>query len=140
MFLEDWAPQTPFANIAFPSVTSAAMTTVNLTQFTSILDMNAFTVFSEFFIKNETMRVSVEGDTHLTVSGISKKYPVHFKKTVDIPALGNLAGTTVPKSTILLQADSNGNNFIGTAVIPNRSYITFELVSTPTLAPANVAS
>lgn len=135
MYLEDWPPQTPFARIQFPSVTSAAITAVNISQFTDILDMNAFTVFNEYFFVNSTIRVSVEGDTHLTAKGLSKKYPVHFKKTIEMPALGNLNGTTVPNSSVLLQPDANGNNFIGTVVIPNRSYITFELVSLSSVAP-----
>ncbi|CAN8098589.1 unnamed protein product [Discula destructiva] len=130
MYLEDWPPQTPFARIQFPSVTSAPMTAVNISQFTQILDMNAFTIFNEYFIVNETIRVTVEGDSHLQISGLNKKYPVHFKKTIEMPSLSNLNGTTVPTSTVLLQPDANGNNFIGTAVIPNRSYITFELGNT----------
>lgn len=133
MFLEDWPPQTPFARISFPSVTSATKSVVNITQFTQILDLDAFTVFNDWFIQNETIRVSVEGDSHLRVNGVNRKYPVHFKKTIEMPALSNLNGTTVPNSTVLLTADAQGDNFIGTAVIPNRSFITFELVGPPAL-------
>lgn len=128
MYLEDWAPQTPFARINFPSVTSAPESVVNITQFTPILDLNAFTVFNDWFIQNATIRVTVEGDSHLSVNAVNRKYPVHFKKTLEIPALSNLNGTTVPNSTILLTPDSQGDNFVGTAVIPNRSFISFELV------------
>lgn len=134
MYLEDWAPQTPFARIAFPSVTSAALTNVNISQFTEILDLNAFTVFNQYFLVNETLNVSVEGDSHIKVSGVNRKYPVHFKKTVSMPGLSNFNGTTVPTSKILLTPDSDGNNFLGTVVIPNRSYITFEIVSSDPLA------
>lgn len=129
MYLEDWAPQTPFARIQFPQTTSAAQTVVNVTQFTEILDMDAFTVFNTWFLVNETINVSVEGDTQLKVSGISKKYPVHFKKTVNMPALSNFNGTTVPSSRVELTPDDQGNNFFGNVTIPNRSFITFEIVS-----------
>lgn len=129
MYLEDWAPQTPFARINFPSVTSAAKSAVNITQFTQILDLNAFTVFNTWFIQNETIRVSVEGDSHLAVSGVNRKYPVHFKKTIEFPALANFNGTTVPNSTVLLTPNAQGDNFVGTAIIPNRSFINFEIVS-----------
>lgn len=129
MYLEDWAPQTPFARINFPSVTSAAKSAVNITQFTQILDLNAFTVFNTWFIQNETIRVTVEGDSQLRVSGVNRKYPVHFKKTLEFPALSNFNGTTVPNSTILLTPNAQGDNFVGTAIIPNRSFINFEIVS-----------
>lgn len=129
MYLEDWPPQTPFARIAFPSVTSAAMTAINISQFTEILDLNAFTVFNEYFLVNESINVSVEGDSMIKVAGVNRKYPVTFKKTINMPALSNFNGTTVPTSRIALPADADGNNFFGTVVIPNRSYITFEIVS-----------
>lgn len=127
MYLEDWAPQTPFARLSFPQTTSAPLTAVNLTQFTEILDSYAFEVFNTWFVVNQTLNVSVEGDTHLKVSGISKKYPVHFKKTISMPGLNNLNGTTVPESRISLSADSQGDNFFGTVTIVNPSYVAFEI-------------
>ncbi|KAK7731035.1 hypothetical protein SLS53_008906 [Cytospora paraplurivora] len=127
MYLEDWAPQTPYARVRFPRTTSAAETVVNITQFTEILDQNAFAVFNTWFLLNETLNLSVEGDTHVKVSGISKKFPVHFKKTVNMPGLSNLNGTTVPESRVSLTADAQGDNFFGTVTIPNRSLIGFEM-------------
>lgn len=129
MYLEDWEPQTPFARVTFPQTTSASLTTVNVTQFTEILDHHAFDVFNAWFLVNETLNVSVEGDTHIRVSGISKKYPVNFKKVINMPGLANLNGTTVPESRISLTADAQGDNFFGTVMIPNRSYVAIEIVS-----------
>lgn len=131
MYLEDWAPQTPFVRLNFPQTTSATRSAVNITQFTDILDLDAFTVFNTWVLLNETLRVSVEGDTHVTVSGISRKFPVHFKKTLTLTGLSNFDGTTVPNSTVSLTADAQGDNFFGTVIIPNRSPITFEIVSGP---------
>lgn len=128
MYLEDWEPQTPFARISFPQTTSASQTLVNITQFTEVLDLDAFTVFNTWFLVNESINVSVEGDTHVQVKGLSKKYGVHFKKTVNMPALANFNGTTVPSSRVQLTPDSDGNNFFGNVTIPNRSFITFEIV------------
>lgn len=128
MYLEDWEPQTPFARIQFPQTTSASQTVVNITQFTEVLDMNAFTVFNTWFLVNESINVSVEGDTQLQVKGLNRKYDVHFKKTVNMPALSNFNGTTVPSSRVQLTPDSDGNNFFGNVTIPNRSFITFEIV------------
>ncbi|KAL1855678.1 hypothetical protein Daus18300_011059 [Diaporthe australafricana] len=127
MFLEDWAPQTPFARLQFPQTTSATESAVNLTQFIDILDMNAFTVFNTWVLVNETLRVSVEGDTHVKVTGISRKYNVHFKKVVEIKGLNNFNGTTVPDSRVQLTPDENGDNFFGTVSIPNVSLLTFDI-------------
>lgn len=128
MFLEDWEPQTPFARLQFPQTTSASESAVNLTQFVDILDMNAFTVFNTWVLVNETLRVSVEGDTHIKVNGISRKYPVHFKKVVTLKGLNNFNGTTVPESRVQLTPDENGDNFFGTVAIPNVSLLTFDIV------------
>lgn len=130
MYLEDWEPQTPFARLQFPQTTSASQSAVNLTQFIDILDMNAFTVFNTWVLVNETLRVSVEGDTHLKVNGISRKYPVHFKKVVELKGLNNFDGTTVPESRVQLTPDENGDNFFGTVAIPNVSLLTFDIGNT----------
>ncbi|ROW00378.1 hypothetical protein VMCG_07266 [Cytospora schulzeri] len=127
MYLEDWEPQTPFARLSFPQTTGASLTTVNLTQFTEVLDHHAFDVFNTWFLVNETLNVSVEGDTHVRVSGISKKFPVNFKKTVNMPGMNNLNGTTVPESRISLTADAQGDNFFGTVTIVNPSYVAIEI-------------
>ena len=135
MFLEDWEPQTPFARLQFPQTTSASQSAINLTQFVDILDMNAFTVFNTWVLVNETLRVSVEGDTHLKVNGISRKYPVHFKKVVELKGLNNFNGTTVPESRVQLAPDENGDNFFGTVAIPNVSLLTFDIVGSATPPP-----
>lgn len=121
--------ETAFARVAFPSVTSASLTAVNISQFTEILDLAAFTAFNEFLLVNDTIQVGVRGDTKLRVKGISRKYDVHFEQAVEIAGLGNLDGTTVPNSSVSLTADADGNNFFGTVVIPNRSPVAFEIVS-----------
>lgn len=136
MYLEDWEPQTPFARLQFPQTTSAEQSAVNLTQFIDILDMNAFTVFNTWVLVNETLRVTVEGDTRLKVNGISRKYPVHFKKIVELKGLNNFDGTTVPESRVQLTPDENGDNFFGIVAIPNVSLLTFDIVrSLPTPRP-----
>ncbi|KAH8771660.1 hypothetical protein F5883DRAFT_520234 [Diaporthe sp. PMI_573] len=130
MYLEDWEPQTPFARLQFPQTTSAEQSAVNLTQFIDILDMNAFTVFNTWVLVNETLRVTVEGDTRLKVNGISRKYPVHFKKIVELKGLNNFDGTTVPESRVQLTPDENGDNFFGIVAIPNVSLLTFDIGNT----------
>lgn len=131
MYLEDFDPPTPFARLAFPQTTGDSMQVVNISQFTPITDLDAFTRFNTWLLLNESIRVTIEGDTKIHVKGLSRAYPINFKKTVTLTGLQNFNGTTVPYSTVSLTRDENGDNFHGTVTVPNRSVVTFEIVSTP---------
>ena len=85
LYLEDLEPHTPFASMDFPPTTSAAEQVVNVTQFTPITNMAAFTEFNAWILANDSVRVTVAGDTVVRVSGISKAFPITFTKTVTIP-------------------------------------------------------
>jgi hypothetical protein len=130
MYLEDHNPHTPFARINFPATTADAFQTVNVTQFLPIHDVEALTIFNTWLLANQTLRVTVQGDTNVRVRGISRNYPVTFKKTVTMPGLRMLEGTVVKPDWIGLDPDENGNNFRATVTIPNRSLVSFELGNT----------
>lgn len=85
MYLEDYEPHTPFAKIDFPETTSDALQTVNVTQFVPIENVEALTRFNTWLLVNDSVRVTVEGDTHVHVRGIARSYKVTFKKTISIP-------------------------------------------------------
>jgi hypothetical protein len=85
MYLEDHLPHTPFAKLQFPPTTSDAFQTVNVTQFLPIDDVEALTRFNTWLLANETLRVTVLGDTTIRVKGIARDYGVTFKKTVTMP-------------------------------------------------------
>ncbi|KAK0718722.1 hypothetical protein B0T21DRAFT_295567 [Apiosordaria backusii] len=124
MYLEDLEGHVPFASINFPETTSDALQTVNVTQTLDIKDEDALTTFNTWLLANETLRVTVYGETGIHVKGISRRYPVTFKKTVEMPGLQMLAGTSVNETSINLDKE---NNFNATAWIPNRSKVSFEL-------------
>nr|XP_036585613.1 uncharacterized protein CTRU02_04474 [Colletotrichum truncatum]KAF6795664.1 hypothetical protein CTRU02_04474 [Colletotrichum truncatum] len=84
MYLEDLEPHTPFVTINFPETKSVKLQTVNISQPIKIEDMAAFTTFNTWFQNNETVRVTIKGDTNIQVSGISRKYDVTFKNTVTL--------------------------------------------------------
>ncbi|KAK4232395.1 hypothetical protein QBC38DRAFT_95590 [Podospora fimiseda] len=127
MYLEDRLPHTPFAKINFPATTAAKLQTVNVTQELEIHDIDALTTFNQWLLANETLRVTVEGETRIRVKGIARNYPVTFKKTIEMPGLNHLDGTIVNNTDIFLSPDENGNNFVGDTYIPNRSLVSFEL-------------
>lgn len=84
MYLEDLEPHEPFASIDFPDTTSAKFTEVNVSQPVEVTNMEAFTTFNTWLLANETLKLTIEGDTKVRVKGISKSFGVTFKKTVDL--------------------------------------------------------
>jgi hypothetical protein len=127
MYLTDFDPVTPFAKLQFPQTTGDSLQVVNLTQFTPIEDRVAFTRFNTWLLMNDSIHVTVEGDTKVQVSGLNRKYGVTFKKTVELIGLKNFEGTFLPYSKVSLQADENGDNFHGTVTVPNKSVVTFDI-------------
>jgi len=127
MYLEDFDPPTPFATLAFPQTTGASLQVVNISQFTPITDLDAFTRFNTWLLLNDSIRVTVEGNTNIHVKGLSRAYPINFKKTVTLQGLQNFNGTSVPYSTVSTTPDANGDNFHGIVTVPNRSVVTFEI-------------
>lgn len=128
MYLEDLQPHTPFAAVNFPQTTSDALVIVNITnQFTPVTDLDAFTVFNTWLLTNDSLRVTVTGNTNVHISGISKAYGVTFTKTVTMPGLRGFEGTNVTQGNISLTPDADGNNFRGFVTIPNYSLINFEI-------------
>ncbi|KAJ9138271.1 hypothetical protein NKR19_g7907 [Coniochaeta hoffmannii] len=127
MYLEDFEPHVPFAKLAFPQTTGDKLQVVNISQFTPITDLEAFTRFNTWLLLNESIRVTIEGDTKIHVKGLSKAYGINFKKTVTLQGLQNFKGTEVPYSTVALTPDENGDNFHGNVTVPNRSVVSFEI-------------
>ncbi|RKU46505.1 hypothetical protein DL546_008516 [Coniochaeta pulveracea] len=135
MYLSDFDPVTPFARLQFPQTTGDSLQVVNLTQFTPIEDRVAFTRFNTWLLLNDSIHVTIEGNTKVKVNGLNRKYGVTFKKTVELAGLKNFEGTTVPSSKVALQADENGDNFHGIVTVPNKSVVTFDIVSHPIQFP-----
>ena len=103
MYLEDFHPHTSFAEIDFPPTTSSAEQTVSVSQFTPITDLEAFTIFNTWLLINDTLRVTVEGDTKIKVKGISKKFDVTFKKTITMPGKFPMLPTNNPGHHCILR-------------------------------------
>lgn len=87
MYLEDLEPHEAFASIDFPETTSAKLTTVNVSQTVEVTNMEAFITFNTWLLANESLRLTVEGDTKVHVKGISRGFGVTFKKTVDLKGM-----------------------------------------------------
>ncbi|KAK4189038.1 hypothetical protein QBC35DRAFT_171579 [Podospora australis] len=126
MYLEDVPEHIPFARINFPETTSEAHQEVKVEQILEINDENrdALTQFNTWLLANETLKVTVLGETTIRVKGIARNYGVTFKKTIEMPGLNHLEGIVVNETTIALVPE---DNFKGTAYIPNHSLVTFEL-------------
>jgi hypothetical protein len=82
MYLEDFEPHTTFATLKFPETTADALQQVTVTQELPIENLEALTRFNTWLLANDSIRVTVQGETGVRVKGISRRYPVTFKKTV----------------------------------------------------------
>jgi competence protein ComGC len=127
MYLEDKEGHVPFATLDFPETSSAKEQVVNITQDVKISDMDAFRDFNIWFHNNETLRITVEGKTQVKPKGLSRKYDVDFKKTLEIKGLNVFSGTEVTEGEISIEADDDGKNFHGVADIPNASHFTLDI-------------
>ncbi|KAM0276114.1 hypothetical protein ACHAQH_007088 [Verticillium albo-atrum] len=127
MYLEDIESHTPFVYLDFPETESVKLQTVNTTQEVTIPDMDAFTTFNTWLLGNETLRVTVEGKTHVRVNGISRNYGVTFKKTMELTGLNHFKGLEVTSNRVNITHDDNGDNFFGWVDIPNPSVFTIEI-------------
>jgi hypothetical protein len=90
MYLEDLQPHTPFATINFPETTSEKISTVKVSEHVDISNMEGFTTFNTWLLNNETLRLTITGDTHVHVKGLSRAYGVTFRKTVQLKGETNL--------------------------------------------------
>ncbi len=129
MYLEDEPSHEPFATILFPETHNQPFQTVNVSQEIAIKNASALTLFNTWLLTRESVRVTVLGYPKVKVPGISHKYGVTFKKTVTLTGLNNFDGMAVSNSSISSSNFSDGTNFHTTVVIPNRSVVSFEIVS-----------
>lgn len=131
MYLEDLEGHKPFASLEFPPTTAAKNQEVNVSQEVTITDMDAFRTFNIWFANNETLKITIEGETKVKPSGLDRKYDVDFKKTLEVKGLNLFEGTEVIEetATLTLEEDDDGKNFWGEADIPNASHFTLDIVS-----------
>lgn len=124
---KDGAAPVAFAKFQFPETASSAQVAVNVSQKVAVEDTSSLVAFNEALLSQESVRVRVEGDTQIRVSGIARDYPVTFRKDMELKALSGFAGLTVSDINVTL---ASLNNFNGTVHIPNPTVFSFELVST----------
>jgi hypothetical protein len=84
MYLEDLLPHTPFSTVEFPETSSDALQSVNVSQAVNLSNSPLFTTFNTWLLNNETLRVTITGDTAIRVRGIARDYPVTFRKTITL--------------------------------------------------------
>lgn len=85
MYLEDKLPHTPFAKLQMPQ-TKTGISIVNITQDINIGDekyRQAFVDYNIALLSSETVKMTVEGRTHVRVKGLRAE-EVSFKKTIEL--------------------------------------------------------
>ncbi|EFW99416.1 hypothetical protein CMQ_7784 [Grosmannia clavigera kw1407] len=127
MYLEDEPGHVPFAHINFPETKNKPMQSVNISQLVPIENLAALTTFNSWILANESVRVTVDGNTTINVPGISHKYHVHFHKILTLTGLDSFSGMSVANSSVTASNFSDGSNFHTTVTIPNKSVLSFEI-------------
>ncbi|RFU75276.1 hypothetical protein TARUN_6960 [Trichoderma arundinaceum] len=130
MYLEDLPDHIPFVNISFPATNGDKHQQINISQEVQIQNPDPFNTFNIWFAANETLRVTIEGQTKVKPSGLSRKFGVTFKKTITMNGLNLFNGTTVTNGKIDIAAKKGQPNFHATADIPNASYFTLDIGNT----------
>lgn len=127
MYLEDQLPHTPFATLQMPQ-TETGLSIVNITQELSTVGetAQAYLDYNAALLWNETVRMTVKGETYVHVKGL-KAAKVNFEKTVTLPGLNGFKGLHVTSAEIATKGDSRGDNFHGFVDIPNASILTLEI-------------
>ncbi|EXF75801.1 hypothetical protein CFIO01_11173 [Colletotrichum fioriniae PJ7] len=138
MYLTDLPGKVAFVNLTFPETKSVKLQTVNISQPIDIADMPAFTTFNTWLQNNESVRVTVFGETHIKVNGIARRYGVTFQNTMTLKGLNGFKGLNVTDNTISLTPDAQGDNFKGHVSIPNPSVLTLEIGSQGNASFANL--
>jgi len=128
MYLEDLEPHTPFASVNFPETTSEKEQIVKVDQLVEVTNMDAYTTFNTWLLLNETLRLTIEGDTHVKVKGISKKFGVTFKKTVELKGINGFKGLKVHEDESQVDPMVKTKNYKGVVDVPNASILTIDIV------------
>ncbi|KFA66308.1 hypothetical protein S40285_01865 [Stachybotrys chlorohalonatus IBT 40285] len=129
IYLEDQEPHTPFVRVNFPETSGERRQEIHVSQAVDIDDMDRFTTFSTWFINNETLRITVDGTTHVQPRGLPRKYEVQFKKTLEVNGMNRFRGTEIieESSHVSIMPDENGRNFQGVAEFPNPSMFSLDI-------------
>lgn len=69
-----------------PQVHSSKVSVVNTSQEITIANQKAFADYNSWYLLNDTFRVTIDGWTHVHVSGLPST-KVHFVKTVNLTGL-----------------------------------------------------
>lgn len=129
MYLEDKLPHRPFLTLNMPSIKTTSKQIININQDFEIKDMDAFATYNTWFSSNESLWITIDGDTTVRPSGLNRDFDVDYKKTYQIKGLNKLKGLDVVESDLTLGTKGDEPNFTGAVQLPNPSKFTIEIVS-----------
>lgn len=127
LFLENTEPNIlPFAYITIPTSKAGKHVEIHASQTVNISNMDQFVAYNKLVLQAEEFRVAVRGKMPVKLSGVPK-FHVNYNKAVTLKGLNGLKGFAVTNFTVLLTAQSDGTNMLGTVFIPNPSVYTVEM-------------
>ncbi|KAL4802734.1 hypothetical protein BDV18DRAFT_163693 [Aspergillus unguis] len=113
--------QAPFATVKVPQIKADDGTVVNIDQQLDFSDAGAFGDFATAVMMNEEFDLNIYGKPQLK-QGALPTIDIDYNKTVTMKGLNKLDGFSI-ESLSLVTNRSDGNNAVGTVLIPNPSVL-----------------
>ena len=118
----------PFAALRIPDLKNVRDgTVIDVDQQEHIHNVTAFTEFNKVLLANETVKLWVKGKPKLH-EGKLPTQNVDFNDVVHMKGFNGLQGFNLTSFNILLDAEPDGTNMIGEALIPNPTVLTISMV------------
>lgn len=127
LFLEDTEPNiVPFGYVTIPQSKADKSVNIHASQTMQIANMTQFIAYNKLVMNSEEFRVAVRGRMPVKLGGFPK-FHVDYNKAIVMKGLNGLAGFAVTNFSVLLTAEADGTNMLGTVYIPNPSVMTVEM-------------
>ncbi|KAJ5086195.1 hypothetical protein N7532_010966 [Penicillium argentinense] len=126
LFDRNISPTDPYITVGLPTYSLKGKTDMIITRNdTRILNQGQFVETLTRAVYNEKFTLSAKGSTVGHLGAL--KAPLTLNKDVELNGLNKLSGFSIQSARLLFPNESNGNNLVGTANLPNHSVFTFAL-------------
>ncbi|KAJ5224166.1 uncharacterized protein N7469_007669 [Penicillium citrinum] len=126
LFNADTAPTEPYISVSLPAYNLKGKTDMTVSQNdTKILNQPEFIDTLTNAVYNDKFTLSAKGSTVGHLGNLKARLTLN--KNVELQGLDKLRGFSIESARLLMSKDDNGDNILGTAILPNHSVFTFAL-------------
>lgn len=145
LFNQDVRPMEPYLLVALPaynlkggtnmmSVTRRNTEILNESQFVKLLTTAVYGKSFVMSAKGSTvghlgaLKTSLTLDKNIELNGMQPYAQPGFDTHFNLAGMDKFDGFSIPSARLIIPTQKDGTNLVGTAVLPNRSVFTFEMV------------